>query len=40
MIAKILLQNSDDLRWIAVLMDKAPGEDALARVTPTSPERE
>lgn len=30
MVVKIMLENTKDLRWIAVLLDKNPAEDALA----------
>ncbi len=36
MVAKIMLENTPDLRWIAVLLDKNPPDDALAEMPSAS----
>ncbi len=40
MVVKIWLENTEDLRWVAILLDKGPPEYSLATATPAAAGRE
>jgi predicted PurR-regulated permease PerM len=40
MVVKIMLENTSDLRWVSILLDKAPPEPGLSGLDATISERD